>query len=156
MALIFFASSDAKSYENSASILEPLLNWLIPHLQHTHIEIIHHLSRKLAHFTEYAVLALLLWRAIRNTRGHTLPTMAQAKQRLPKRIGHWQWEEAGIALFIVFFYAAADEFHQIFVPNRTPMFSDVCIDTCGGAVALIALWLFMLRQKTAKSLPEQH
>ena len=46
----------------------------------------------------------------------------------------WNWAEAGLSLSGVFAYAATDEFHQIFVPTRTPAVTDVMIDTCGGAV----------------------
>jgi len=53
----------------------------------------------------------------------------------------WLWPEAGLALAIVFAYAASDELHQVFVPTRTPLVSDVLIDTSGGAVALLLLWL---------------
>ncbi len=38
-------------------------------------------------------------------------------------------------------YAASDEFHQLFVPGRAGLFSDVAIDSCGAALgsALAAL-----------------
>jgi VanZ family protein len=45
-------------------------------------------------------------------------------------------------LSLVFLYAASDEFHQRFVPTRTPLVSDVLIDTCGGAAGLFAVWIF--------------
>jgi VanZ family protein len=45
-------------------------------------------------------------------------------------------------LAVVFAYAASDEFHQIFVPNRTPLVSDVLIDTAGGGAGLLLLWLW--------------
>ena len=55
--------------------------------------------------------------------------------------GGWRWDEAGLALAIVFLYAASDELHQAFVPTRTALVSDVFIDTAGGAAGLLALWL---------------
>ena len=45
-------------------------------------------------------------------------------------------------------YAASDEFHQSFVPTRTPLVSDVLIDTAGGAIGLLALWLIRPLAKT--------
>jgi len=42
---------------------------------------------------------------------------------------------------MVFLYAASDEFHQIFVPSRTALVSDVIIDTTGGAIGLLLFWL---------------
>jgi len=128
MGVIFGASSDAHSYEHSARLVEPLLRWLFPHLSEPHIHQIHELLRKCAHLTVYAVLALLLWRAVRHPdKNHPRP---------------WTWPEAGLALALVFLYAASDEFHQIFVPTRTAMVTDVFIDTAGGAAALLLLWLF--------------
>jgi VanZ family protein len=126
MVLIFTGSSDTKSYQHSAGLVEPILHWLFPHLSQAHVEEIHHLLRKCAHLTEYGVLALLLWRAVRQ------PVKNDSRP--------WNWAEAGVVLSIVFLYGATDEFHQIFVPTRTPHLTDVMIDTCGGAVALLALW----------------
>lgn len=91
-----------------------------------HIHLIHHILRKCAHLTEYAVLAWLLWRAVRKPdRNNPRP---------------WSWREATIAVFMVFAYASTDEFHQRFVPTRTPLVSDVFIDTGGAVIGMLALW----------------
>lgn len=127
MMLIFSASSDSRSYEHSSRLFEPLLHWLFPGLSQAHILYLHHLLRKCCHLSEYCVLGLLLWRAIH--------------QPLPGRSRAWRWDEAGFALAVVFFYAATDEFHQIYVPTRTPLISDVLIDTSGGALGILMLWL---------------
>jgi VanZ family protein len=127
MALIFTASSDKHSYEHSSRFVEPFLRWLFPQLPQAQIEAIHHILRKCAHLTEYALFALLLWRAVRRpVKGDPRP---------------WIWREAGLTLLLVMLYAATDEFHQWFVPTRTPLVSDVFIDTSGGAAGLLALWL---------------
>ena len=95
-------------------------------MSQAHVEAIHHVIRKCAHLTEYAVLAILLWRAVRKpTRGDLRP---------------WSWREALIAVLMVFLYASTDEFHQRFVPSRTPMVSDVFIDTSGAIAGMILLW----------------
>lgn len=127
MVAIFSASADSKSYVHSSRFFEPLLHWLLPGLSPATIELIHHLFRKSCHLGEYAILACLVWRAI-----------SKARWRDPRP---WNWAEAGLALSVVFAYAASDEFHQVFVPNRTALVSDVFIDTSGGAAALILLWL---------------
>jgi len=127
MVLIFSASADTQSYHHSSSLFEPLLRWLFPTLPPATVAVIHHLFRKTCHLTEYAILALLCWRALH-----------QPVKRDPHP---WRWDEAGLALAVVFAYAASDEFHQIFVPNRTPLVSDVMIDTSGGALGLLLLWL---------------
>jgi VanZ family protein len=125
MAVIFTASADSHSYEHSSRFFEPLLHWLFPNMPQTKVDFLHHIFRKCAHLTEYAILALLLWRAL-----HV------SKNKLPA----WSWPKVGGTLLLVFLYASSDEFHQSFVPTRTPLFSDVLIDTTGGAIGLLVLW----------------
>jgi VanZ family protein len=132
MTLIFSASSDARSYEHSSRFVEPLLHWLFPHMSQAHIDGLHHFVRKCAHVTEYAVLALLLWRALH-----------RSKNNLPA----WSWPKVGGTILFVFLYAATDEFHQSFVPTRTPLVSDVFIDTAGGVLGLIVIWLVHFRRR---------
>ncbi|MGA3267054.1 MAG: VanZ family protein [Verrucomicrobiota bacterium] len=127
MALIFTASADTKSYQHSSWLVEPLLRWLFPHMPEEEIQAIHHFLRKCAHSVEYAVLAALLWRALRNTVNRVLRP--------------WDWRVAGLTLSLVFLYAASDEFHQIFVPTRTARVTDVLIDTAGGAAGLFIIWI---------------
>ena len=50
-------------------------------------------------------------------------------------------ENIYIALIYVFFYAASDEIHQAFVPNRGPAVRDVMIDTSGGIFAMLVYYL---------------
>jgi VanZ family protein len=128
MVLIFSASADSQSYQHSSRFFEPLLRWLFPTMPPAMVAEIHHLFRKTCHLTEYAILAGLVWRAVR-----------KPMKNDPRP---WKWAEAGLALAVVFAYAASDEFHQIFVPNRSPLVSDVMIDTTGGAVGLLLLWLW--------------
>ena len=133
MVVVFTASSDAHSYDRSSRIIGPLLRWLFPHISANTVDWVVFIARKCAHVAEYAILALLLWRALRRP---------QRGQRRP-----WKWQEAGAALLLVAAYAVTDEFHQIFVPTRTPAVHDVIIDTLGGAAGLFALWLIGRRQK---------
>ena len=126
MVLIFSASGDTKSYQHTSALFEPLLHWLFPQMSQAHVEYLHHLVRKTGHLTEYALLALLLWRAIR-----------QPVRRDPRP---WRRDEAGLSLAIVFLYAASDEFHQIFVNGRTALVSDVLVDASGGFIGLLLLW----------------
>lgn len=127
MMLIFSASADKKSYQHSSLLFEPLMRWLFPHLSPLTLDGLHHGFRKLGHLTEYAILAWLFWRAFR-----------RPVRRDPRP---WNWPAAACAFSLVFAYAATDEFHQIFVPSRTALVSDVFIDTAGGAAGLALLWL---------------
>jgi VanZ family protein len=83
--------------------------------------------RKCAHLTEYAILALLVLRAVRKpVRNDPRP---------------WRWSEAGWAILLVVLYASSDEIHQIFVPHREGKFADVIIDTSGGVAGLLIVWV---------------
>lgn len=83
--------------------------------------------KKLAHFGEYALLALLFGRAL-------------SVERWWPRLA-W-YSQFGLPLLLVGLYALSDEFHQSFVPRREPAGRDVLIDLAGAAVALVllALW----------------
>jgi hypothetical protein len=70
------------------------------------------------HLCSYAVLGLL-WRF----------ALAGAGVR---RASWW-------ALLIVFLYGLSDEFHQSFVPNRTPEIFDIEMDLLGASLALLAV-----------------
>lgn len=126
MSVIFTASADSKSYQHSSLLVEPLLRWLFPNMPQQEIAEIHHLFRKCCHLTVYAVLALLVFRALRHSKTELSP---------------WSWPRIGGTLLIVFLYASSDEYHQSFVPTRQPLFSDVCIDTFGGAFGLLVAWV---------------
>lgn len=133
MAVIFTASGDTHSYEHSSRLIAPLLYWLFPHIPANTVDWVVFIARKCAHLAEYSVFALLLWRALR-----------RPQRNCPRP---WSWREVGWVLLIVAVYAATDEFHQIFVPTRTPAVHDVVIDTLGGAAGLFALWLIGCWQK---------
>jgi VanZ family protein len=44
-------------------------------------------------------------------------------------------------------YAISDEYHQSFVANRHPQATDVLIDACGAATALLIVALLLQRSK---------
>src|SRR6476469_4589156 len=95
MFLIFLGSSDALSAEHTSRFIVPFLRWLDPHISPMAIISIHMMIRKLGHVTEYAILAALLWRALRGT----FPVAGRVAVALIVFIG--------AAVF-----AASDEFHQ--------------------------------------------
>lgn len=81
---------------------------------------IEHFIRKLAHFSLYTVVGFLLM---------SLLSTYKIKQKY----------RIYISLGIGLMYAISDEIHQSFIPERTPMISDVCIDTCGVITGIIIL-----------------
>ncbi len=125
MCVIFSASSDRMSMVHSSRIIGPVVRWLFPHLSEQGVEAAVLFARKCAHAIEYAILALLIWRAFHKP------------ARNPPR--PWQWSLATRTVLLVMLYAATDEFHQSFVPARDASVRDVLLDTSGAIFALLFL-----------------
>jgi VanZ family protein len=125
-ALISLFSTSVFTDKNTGSVIIPILHWFLPGASLPTLLRIHHYIRKLGHFSEYFVFSLLILRAIRH--GRSAARLAWAL----------------VAIFIVAGYAALDEFHQSFVPGRTPAVGDVLIDTSGGTAAQIVAGLVLL------------
>src|SRR6476469_7571457 len=64
MIVIFAASTDLGSAEHTSRFLIPFLHWLDPQISLATVIRIQLWIRKVAHLTEYAVLAMLLLRAV--------------------------------------------------------------------------------------------
>ena len=75
-------------------------------------------ARKLAHFTEYALLTFLWWRALESRGGSRAIAAAVA---------------------IAVAYAITDEYHQTFVEGRVGAVSDVLIDSAGALAAALLI-----------------
>jgi VanZ family protein len=126
ISFIFWMSTGMFSAENTYSFFAPLLRFLAPSISLREIVIFHMILRKMAHITEYFISGLLLFRAFR-------------KGSYKK--GEWLW--AFSSMVVVMLIAAGDEFHQLFVYNRTASLVDVCIDTFGGFLAqCVSVWLY--------------
>jgi VanZ family protein len=134
MAAIFFASTDEFSGARTASVIEPFLRWLFPHITRAHLGFFHLLIRKGGHLSEYAILGLLLARAF-SASSHLLLRQ------------HWLL----LSLFLISLYALSDEFHQRFVPSRSASIYDSLIDIAGGLAALLlfSLWKNVKRRREA-------
>jgi VanZ family protein len=122
MIFISVASSNSFSANNTSRIIGPIVFWLFPNTTPDQLATIHFFTRKLAHFTEYAILALLATRSFWTSPNRTLNS---------------RWFL--ISLGIIVFYALIDEFHQSFVPSRTASLADSFIDMAGGLTALLLL-----------------
>jgi VanZ family protein len=121
--IYYFTESPAFTGENTASIIRDI----VQKLQLKHVNNIsdgflswNYIVRKLAHLSVFGVLAFLAWKAM-----------------YPRRfawIGAW-----GIAVLC----AILDEWHQSFQPKRTALLSDVVIDACGAALALLFVRIYL-------------
>src|SRR5262249_4905838 len=121
LGVIFVGSTSVMSAEHTSRYIVPFLLWLKPGMSPKAIWIILVAARKCAHVTEYAVLALLLWRALRS-----VPTL-RAKTLMV----------FGAVLMGCALFAASDEFHQVFVKSRTPSVRDVSLDIGGALIGLL-------------------
>jgi len=136
MSTIFWFSTDVFSGDNTGSLLWKVVSFIYPGATRELFDSIHFYVRKAGHFTEYAILALLLFRAFRSG----------ARER-------WRLRWALSSLLVAFLYAALDEFHQTFTRRRTGSVYDSLIDTSGAATALVLLWL--CGQKIEKNQPQR-
>jgi VanZ family protein len=118
MAFIFWMSTDTFSSENTSSVIRPVLQFLAPGISSEGLDLLHAITRKLGHVTEYFILGLLLARAL---------------QAGPPSLKGRRW--AVVSLIIVFVWAALDELHQSFVPTRGASAMDVGLDTFSGGLA---------------------
>lgn len=83
-----------------------------------------------AHFVEYAILAVLVFIALCRRDRAVARTVA-------------------IAVVVASLYAITDEIHQAFVPGRVPDVADWGVDTAGAALAVLALGLTSARKRKA-------
>jgi len=121
LGVIFLGSTDLMSSEQTSRFIVPFLLWLKPGMSPKIIRSVLFAIRKCAHVTEYAILALLLWRVLRS--GITL------RMRMSMLFG--------AVLLACAVFAASDEFHQSFVKSRTPSVRDVLLDVAGALFGLL-------------------
>lgn len=131
--VIWGASTDAFSSEHTSRFIDPVLRRLFPSASQDTIFYIHHLVRKAAHFVEYFVFFVFIYRGIRRSRPG------------------WHWSWAFAAWFIAALYSALDEFHQTFVASRGPSAWDSLLDSTGALVALFTVFVLYRRHHRATS-----
>jgi VanZ family protein len=127
MGVIFMFSNQpaADSKELSSGITEFVLTAIekiSPEIS-GHVDTLHHIVRKNAHFTIYLILGALALNALRTS-------------------GIRGSRSVISALAICIIYAATDELHQLFIPGRSGEVKDVFIDS-SGAIAGIGIYLLL-------------
>jgi len=128
---MYYASTDVFSGDNTRNVIEKIVLWFKPHTREHTLAQINYVVRKLAHFTEYAVLAALLFRAFR----------ADSARR-------WGWRWAAYSFGIALGWALLDEFHQTFTHTRGGSIYDSLLDTSGAVVMIFFIWLVNMRKKS--------
>jgi VanZ family protein len=124
MGLIFIMSAQSNSGEQSGALAKLVFQVLGGEPSPDQLMSVHHLMRKAAHFSEYAILVGL---------------MAWAQPG-------FTWKRAALSWGFATLYAASDEWHQSFVPNRGPAPLDVLIDSTGALAGVVAWRFWSLRR----------
>jgi len=130
LVLTFIGSTNMLSVANTSPFIVPFLLWLKPGMTQEATWGIIVVIRHCAHMVEYAILALLMWRALR---GGTSISMRMSTA-------------CGVVLLACALFAASDEFHQMFVKSRTPSVRDVLLDVQGASVGLLIAASFANRR----------
>lgn len=128
MAVIYVASTDLFAAQHTSRFIGPLLRWLVPDISPQTIMFVQLVVRKAAHVMEYAILAVLLFRAL-----------------LAGRFARSGWL-AFASIIGAAVCAAADEYHQSFVRSRTGSPLDVMIDLTGALLGIAVYWWAMARR----------
>jgi len=87
--------------------------------------LIDHIGRKIIHFSEYALLCFLWWRALRSVTNERRAVL--------------------LAFVLASAYAVTDEFHQTFVEGRHGTPVDWLIDSAGAGLVAFQLWRTRVR-----------
>ena len=135
--MIWILGGDGFSLAATSRTISPWLEFLIGDLDPATRLKIFLAIRKSAHFFEYAILAILTFRAA---------LLAAPRNQLAT--AGW------VALFLVAILATADEARQAFSSARSGSPYDVVIDVTGGLIAIIGLIVItrrMRRQDTLES-----
>ena len=82
--------------------------------------------RKFAHLFVFFIFGLLTVRALFNKMDRS-------------------WLASILSLFLVIIYASFDEIHQMYTGGRTPLVTDVYIDTIGGLIGIIT-YMFVIKR----------
>ena len=127
---MYYASTDVFSGDNTRNVIERIVLWFKPHTREHTLLKINYVVRKLAHFTEYAILAALLFRAFR----------ADSAWR-------WRWRWAAYSLALALGWALLDEFHQTFTHTRGGSIYDSMLDTSGALCMLVVIALVNAKRK---------
>lgn len=131
--IIIIFSFSLQSGEESGELSGGIVAWIVGLFfpeDFTHIELVHFLVRKAAHFTEYFILGVLLSLTIREAK----------------------WNRVLLAPWVLgTLVASCDETIQLFSDGRAGQVTDVMLDSSGvftGCMILTLIVLYLDRKRT--------
>jgi VanZ family protein len=122
IGVILFASTTQGAMSNTSRFIRPLLEFLFPNAPEETLTVYHGLIRKLAHLSEYAILAFWTSRAFWSSSVTFLQKF---------------WIITSLTL--VFLVASIDEYNQSFNSLRTGSIYDVWLDVSGSLLMIMVL-----------------
>lgn len=133
------ASGDLLSARHTGGFVIWFFRTFFPNVPFDTYDVVHTFLRKLGHFTNYAILSWLWFRAARYW---------ESRER--SRLWQLRWALWGFAFTVA--TALADEGLQHFVPSRTGSWRDVMLDASGALFAqLLVFRMLLARRRSARS-----
>jgi VanZ family protein len=121
--LVFYLSTERFGSGFSQGLLAQAITLLHISVSPRTFHILDTLLRKIAHLTEYGILAFFVYGSF-------------AEQQLFR----WRLRQAIWCIGIVGLYSLTDEFHQRYVPGRHASLVDCGIDVAGAAIAIVIIF----------------
>jgi VanZ family protein len=133
--VMYYFSTDVFSADNTRNVFERIFLWFSPGASKHAILTFNYFLRKSAHFTEYAVLGGLLFRAFRA--GNPI---------------RWRFKWALYSFVLAAAWALLDELHQSFTHKRGGSIWDSLLDS-GGAMFMLVVIAIIARRPGVRAAP---
>ncbi len=130
IGLILFLSTGQASMSKTSQFIRPLLEFLFSNSPEEILIIYHGYLRKVAHFTEYAMLAFWAARAFSSSTRENLRRFRFL-----------------FAFILVALVASIDETNQSYIASRTGSIYDVALDVAGGATMILIFYAVSVYRK---------
>ncbi|WP_373117873.1 VanZ family protein [Holdemania massiliensis] len=134
LMVIFIFSNSAASASTSNGMSLTVSEWVRPVLNtiglHPETDFLNFVIRKLAHFSEYALLGVLIG--------------------LAYRLQPWSWMKGKVALLPFFIIPVLDENLQRFSSGRSCELRDMLIDSAGMAVGMMLVIALLMMLSSRK------
>lgn len=134
IGIMYYFSTDDFSADNSRSMIERIYLWFSPRANDHALANLNYAVRKSAHFIEYSLLGVLLFRAFRMDSN-----------------ARWRFRWALFAFVSAVGWALVDEFHQTFTRTRSGSIWDSLLDSTGALFALVIIRLYIAARRTPDS-----
>lgn len=131
--LVLFLSTGQASMSNTSRFIRPFLEFLFPSAPTELIDVYHGYIRKLAHVTEYSILAFWACRAF-----------SSSSRKFLRQF----WFLS--AFVLVLLVGSIDETNQSYIASRTGSIYDVALNTSSGLAMITIFYLVKNRRRQRK------